>query len=154
MLSEKTLKLYFIKNVLKMTFFRTSMPLIAVAGGIMLSGCPFVHTYVWFLWMWYLQVTEREFHQIWHKSLHGFSDELIRFWWSRIKVTVTNICRTPWGNFSSLWHHMFCKNNSLAITQRHISGTEGETFGGGSDLGCPPWNCADCIDLLCSAFCL
>ena len=85
----------------------------------------------------------REFLQICHKCLLQLKDELIRFWWAKVKITVpsrnvreNNIAGIPWGNFfksctkfhldlmmnwlesssqrsRSLWPHMWW--NSLSI---------------------------------------
>ena len=78
------------------------------AGGIMVSGCPSirtsVRTSVRCSLTRYLRNILREFCQIWLKHPLGLKDELIIFWWSKIKVqrskfklTVTS--QTP---FSSL----------------------------------------------------
>ncbi len=71
--------------------FDASVPVIAVTGGIMLSGYPSVLLSVPFLWMRYLSnAGTREFLQIWDKRPLGLKDGLIRIWWSKVTVTSQN----------------------------------------------------------------
>lgn len=56
------------------------------------------------LWTWYLKNTVREFCNNWHKYLRTLTDELIRFWWLKVKghCNLTSceraISRVPWGD--------------------------------------------------------
>lgn len=68
--------------------FYASVLATAVAGGIVFLDCPSIGTSV------HLSTALREFLQIWHKCPLGLKSELIRFWWSKVKVTVTWLAET------------------------------------------------------------
>lgn len=38
-------------------------------------------------WMRYLRNTWREFHYMWNKHPRGLKDELMRIWWSKVRIT-------------------------------------------------------------------
>ena len=69
----------------KHVFLHASVQPIAVAGGIMLSGCVSGSLIL----VWCLRNAFREFLQIWNKHPFELKDEPIRLCWLEVKVTVT-----------------------------------------------------------------